>query len=299
MGRSAHLGLDAYHATMDQPQQIRPAAGSLGAVVHGLSADRIDEVAARRLVDGLATHLVLFLPGLAPTIEQFRDLGARFGELEVHPYLPKVDEAVPEIVELDSEVAPKADLWHTDVTFSESPPVAALLHMVDGPAFGGDTMWINTLDVYDTLSEPLKAMLEGLTCTHHDARGTLTAEHPVVRVQPGTGRKSLFVNKQFSRRIPQLSRPESQMLLAHLFRWQEQVRFSCRWRWSTGDVVIWDERFTLHAVVDDTKERRLLHRATVLGDGASLAVPDAPVWPAYERDKMASSGFYGIGGYEF
>ena len=128
---------------------------------------------------------MLFLPGLRPSVEQFRDIGALFGELEVHPYIPKVDESVPEVVELDSEVSPKADLWHTDVTFSESPPIAALLHMVDGPAFGGDTMWINTLDVYDTLSEPLKAMLDGLTCTHDDARGTLSAEHPVVRVQPG------------------------------------------------------------------------------------------------------------------
>jgi taurine dioxygenase len=279
--------------------EIRPVAGALGAEVRGLSADRLDEAIAQQLMDALATHLVLILPGLEPTVEQFRDIGALFGELEVHPYIPKVDEAIPEVVELDSEVSPKADLWHTDVSFSESPPIAALLHMVDGPEFGGDTMWINTLDVYDTLSAPLKAMLDGLTCTHNDARGALSAEHPVVRVQPGTGRKSLFVNKQFSRRIPQLSRPESQMLLAHLFRWQEQVRLSCRWRWSTGDVVIWDERFTLHSVVDDTKERRLLHRATVLGDGPPLGVPDAPTWPDYERNKMASSGYFGIGGYEF
>ena len=284
---------------MADPLEIRPTAGSLGAAVSGLSADRLDESAARQLMDALSTHLVLFLPGLAPTVEQFRDIGALFGELEVHPYIPNVDEQFPEVVELDSEVSPKADLWHTDVTFSESPPIAALLHMVEGPEFGGDTMWINALDVYDTLSDPLKVMLEGLTCTHNDTRGALTAEHPIVRVQPGTGRKGLFVNKQFSRRIPQLSRPESQMLLAHLFRWQEQVKFSCRWRWSVGDVVIWDERFTLHSVVDDTKERRLLHRATVLGDLASLAVPDAPVWPAYERNTMASSGYYGIGGYEF
>jgi taurine dioxygenase len=279
--------------------EIRPVAGALGAEVRGLSADRLDEAIAQQLMDALAAHLVLFLPGLEPTVEQFRDIGALFGELEVHPYIPKVDEAIPEVVELDSEVSPKADLWHTDVSFSESPPIAALLHMVDGPEFGGDTMWINTLDVYDTLSAPLKAMLDGLTCTHNDARGALSAEHPVVRVQPGTGRKSLFVNKQFSRRIPQLSQPESQMLLAYLFRWQEQVRLSCRWRWSTGDVVIWDERFTLHSVVDDTKERRLLHRATVLGDGPPLGVPDAPTWPEYERNKMASSGYFGIGGYEF
>jgi len=283
---------------MAETLDIRPLSGALGAEVHGLVIDALDEGIAAQLKDALSTHLVLAVPGLSPSIEAFRDLGARFGELEVHPYIAKVDESVPEVVSLDSEESPKADLWHTDVTFSTSPPVAAMLHMVDGPEFGGDTMWISTFGVYDSLSDPLKAMLDGLTCTHHDARGKLSAEHPVVRVHPETGRKGLFVNKQFSRRIPQLSRPESQMLLAHLFRWQEQVRFSCRWRWTTGDVVIWDERFTIHSVVDDTKERRVLHRATVLGDGP-IPVDEASTWPPHESNPMASSGYFGIGGYEF
>lgn len=283
---------------MGETLDIRPISGALGAEIRGLSCEQVDERVAAQLSDALSTHLVLALPGLAPSVEAFRDLGARFGELEIHPYVPKVDEAVPEVVILDSEESPKADVWHTDVTFSTNPPIAAMLHMVDGPDFGGDTMWINTFEIYDSLSDPLKAMLDGLTCTHHDARGKLQAEHPVVRLDPESGRKALFVNKQFSRRIPQLSRPESQMLLSHLFRWQEQVRFSCRWRWSTGDVVIWDERFTIHSVVDDTKERRILHRATVLGDGP-IAVANTPSWPEDEGDPMASSGYFGIGGYEF
>jgi len=277
---------------------IRPISGALGAEVVGLSPGQIDDTVAEQLADALSSHLVLALPGLAPSIEEFRDLGARFGALEVHPYVPKVDESVPEVVRLDSDESPKADVWHTDVTFSTDPPIAAMLHMVEGPDFGGDTMWINTFEIYDSLSEPVKMMLEGLTCTHHDARGKLTAEHPVVRVHPDSGRRGLFVNKQFSRRIPQLSRPESQMLLAHLFRWQEQVRFSCRWRWSMGDVVIWDERFTIHSVVDDTKERRILHRATVLGEGP-IPVDGAPIWPEHQGNTMASSGYFGIGGYEF
>ena len=144
----------------------------------------------------------------------------------------------------------------------------------------------------------MQDFLSGLTCTHETTQGDIRAEHPVVRVHPETGRRSLYVNKQFSRRIPQLSRPESQALLAHLFKWQEQVKFSCRWHWSNGDVALWDERVTLHAVVDDTPARRLMHRVTVLGDD-----PQPPEgsrsWPKHETDKRASSGFYGIGGYEF
>ncbi len=231
--------------------EVEPIGGRLGATVRGLAADAIDDRVAGELKAALADHLVLFLPGLAPTVARLRKNGALFGPLETHPYLPRADDSVPEVCELDSDAPTgvRADLWHTDVTFSESPPVAALLHMVDGPACGGDTMWINCRDVFDSLSLPMQEFLTGLTCIHDDG-------------------------------------------------WQEQVKFSCRWSWSPGDIALWDERATLHAVVDDTDARRLLRRVTVLGDH-----PEAPdgarMWPRHVGDKAASSGFYGIGGYEF
>lgn len=286
-------------ATSDQ-LELRPIAGVLGAEVHGLEVASIDDLVATALRDALRDHLVLFLPGLDPSLTGLRDLGALFGPLENHPYITKVDESVPEVCELDTSATPKADLWHTDVTFSPDPPMAALLHMVECPEWGGDTMWINCHCVYDSLSAPMQHLLEGLTCFHDDGgQGKdIRAEHPVVRIHPDTGRRSLFVNKQFSRRIPQLSRPESQALLNHLFRWQEQVKFSCRWRWQPGDVALWDERVTLHAMVDDTQERRLLRRVTVLGD-RPRGPEGAMVWPTHRADKGASSGYYGIGGYEF
>lgn len=288
-------------ATNPGKLDVRPIGGRLGAEVRGLDAEKIDDATAAELRDALAEHLVVFLPGLSPSLAGLRDIGALFGPLEVHPYIKKADESVPEVHELDSkgEGGAKADLWHTDVTFAESPPVAALLHMVDGPAYGGDTMWINCIEVFDSLSLPMQDFLSGLTCIHDDSRqGEMKAEHPVVRVHPQSGRRSLYVNKQFSRRIPQLSRPESQALLAHLFRWQEQVKFSCRWRWTPGDVALWDERFTLHSVVDDTDERRVLRRVTALGDDPQPP-EGARQWPRHKTDKSASSGFYGVGGYEF
>ncbi|MYJ29075.1 MAG: taurine dioxygenase, partial [Acidimicrobiaceae bacterium] len=212
---------------------VTPVAGALGAEVRGLDPDSLNEQAAAALREALDTHLVLFLPRLNPSVQQLRDIGALFGELEVHPYIEKVDDDTPEVCVLDTSATPKADIWHTDVTYSEHPPIAALLHMVQCPTAGGDTMWINCYDVHDSLSAPLQAFLAGLTCIHDDGKqGSLRAEHPVVRVHPGTGRRSLYVNKQHGRRIPQLSRPESQALLTFLYRWQEQVKFSCRWRWS-------------------------------------------------------------------
>lgn len=281
------------------PLDIQPIAGRLGAEVRGLSPDTIDEAAGEQLRAALEKHLVLFLPRLSPTLEALRDIGALFGPLEVHPYIKKVDESVPEVHELDTTSTPKADLWHTDVTFSDTPPIAALLHMVECPDAGGDTAWINCYDVFDSLSLPMQDFLSGLTCIHDDAgQGKLEAEHPIVRVHPETGRKSLYVNKQFSRRIPQLSRPESQALLAYLYRWQEQVKFSCRWRWSPGDVALWDERVTLHSIIDDTQERRLLHRVTALGDDPKPPA-GAKTWPHHPQGRSASSDFYGIGRYEF
>jgi len=279
--------------------EVEPIAGLLGAVVKGLDPSRVDAGVAASLSQALSDHHVLFVPGLDPTLAGLRDLGAALGELDTHPFLSPVDPAIPEVIALDSSDTPKADVWHTDATFKQHPPVAALLHMVDCPPFGGDTMWINCHAVYESLSPAMQDFLLSLSCIHDDGgQGSHTAEHPVVRRHPQTGHAALYVHKQFSRRIPQLSRPESQALLAFLFRWQEQVKFSCRWRWSPGDVALWDERVTLHAVVDDTDDRRVLRRATVIGDDPVAFAPER-VGDHYVTSKTASSGFYGTGRYEF
>lgn len=277
---------------------IQPISGLLGAEVRGLDADQIDEGVAAQLQKALADHLVLALPGLDPSLRGLRDIGNLFGTVEQVPYLDSVDPDVPEVISLDNLYQVKADLWHTDATFLEQPPAIALLHMVDCPTHGGDTMFIDCHAVYESLSPAMQDFLQTLTCIHDDARGDKKAEHPVVRTHPESGRPALFVNKQFSRRIPQLSRPESQMLLHHLFRWQEQVQFSTRWRWSPGDVVMWDERTTLHIMVNDTEGRRELRRASVLGDRPVAFAPDR-IADSFGLPKSASSGFYGIGGYEF
>ena len=121
---------------MNQPTEaldIRPVGGRLGAEVRGLDPDSMDAEKAAALLEALKEHLVLFLPGLSPSLEGLRRIGELFGPLEVHPYIPKADEGVPEVCLLDSDtpLGVRADLWHTDVTFSPAPPVAAL------PAHGG------------------------------------------------------------------------------------------------------------------------------------------------------------------
>lgn len=255
-------------------------SGALGAVVHGVRLTDVTAEDADHIRTLLGEHLVLFFPGQSGLTPQAHiAFGKLFGEVEIHPFLPKFAEH-QELVLLDSTAGAKADVWHTDVTFAQSPPIASILQLVTCPETGGDTMWSNQQLVYESLSAPLRDLLDGLTAVHsfsHPA-GTFTseAEHPVVRVHPETGRRSLYVNRLFTSFIPQLSRAESGMLLNHLFSFSEQPQFACRYRWQEGDVAMWDNRATQHYAVNDYTERRVGRRVTILGDEPS---GDQPRWP--------------------
>jgi taurine dioxygenase len=162
----------------------------------------------------------------------------------------------------------------------------AILHMVKCPAVGGDTLWANMYKAYAELSPPLQDLCEGLTALHDaDPHGQSDkmAVHPVVRVHPVTGRKSLFVNEHFTRRIVELSREESDVLLGYLTRWASNPRFTVRYRWSKGTVAMWDNRCTQHFVLNDFDEERIIQRVTVMGDRPEAASP--PRWPPYLRTR--------------
>ena len=272
--------------------EIRPLGGSLGAEILGVDLNALSEADREVIHQAFADHLVIFFPEQNLTLDGHRDFAATFGELEIIPILEKVDEEThPEIVLLDDASTPAADVWHTDVTYRESPPITAILHMVECPPVGGDTMWINLYDAFESLSEPMKDMLEGVTAIHKNTYGPGHAEHPVVRVHPVTGRKSIYVNRIFTSHIRQLSRPESDNLLAFLYRWCEQSRFSVRYRWTAGAVAMWDNRCTLHSVVNDWEGRRAIQRITVLGD-KPVGVGE-PRWPKHDKPVNGASDFYG------
>jgi taurine dioxygenase len=263
---------------------VRPVSGALGAEVHGVDLVDLTDDLFKEIHGLLMRHLVLFFPGqhrLTPRAHIA--FGRRFGEVEVHPFLPKV-EGHPEVVIIDSEGG-KADTWHTDLTFKASPPLASVLQLVSCPPAGGDTMWSNQYLAYEKLSRPMRELLDGLTAVHafHDP-GTgfrSAAEHPVVRVHPVTGRRSLYVNRLFTSHIPQLSRDESDHLLRYLYTFSEAPRFTCRHHWQQDSVAVWDNRATQHLAVNDYTVRRIGQRVTVLGD---LPTGDEPRWERYEPD---------------
>lgn len=285
---SAQLSASPY------PFELSPVGGALGAEVRGVHLGAVDDALLQAIQGALREHLVLFFPdqGLSP--DEHRSFALRFGPPEIHPFIPKLDDAHPEIVVLKAESGFIADVWHTDCTFDASPPVCSVLNAVQMPPAGGDTLFANQLLAYERLSDPMKEMLSGLTAIHTAANygnPEVKAEHPVVRCHPETGRPSLFVNRQFTRRIPQLSRDESDALLELLFRHATQPDFTCRYAWEEGTIGIWDNRCTQHCAVNDYEGERVISRVTILGDDPQPAFELGRFGPyEYRRTSALASG---------
>jgi taurine dioxygenase len=270
---------------------VDPLGPGFGAVVRGVDlATAPDEVivAVRR---ALTAHKVLFFREQELDPDSHIALGNRLGQLTAsHPVVPGLDESHAEIYALDSADNGFADVWHTDVTFVRRPPLGSILRAVTLPPTGGDTNWADLELAYASLSAPVRRLADQLTAVHDGTRefgyylaqrrqgeGSLwegeryrrlePVEHPVVRVHPETGRRSLFVNPGFTSHIVGVSDAESRNLLdlfhAHVTKPEHIVRH----RWQAGDVAMWDNRSTAHyANRDYGQQRRVMHRVTLRGD---------------------------------
>jgi taurine dioxygenase len=271
--------------------EVTPVTRSFGAIVSGLDLSQdLAESAVARLCELLVDRKVLFFRNQPITPQEQRDFAARFGTLHVHPIYPVLPE-LPEILLLDNHASflPDNDNWHTDVTFSKTPPLAGILAAKRIPPVGGDTLWSDCTAAYEALSEPLRRFLDGLTAQHSVAKSFPAerwqndpafkeryeravakhppVDHPVVRTHPVSRRKGLFVNEGFTTHINGIKPRESEALLEFLFAHAGRPEFTLRWRWTVGDVAFWDNRNTQHyAVADYLPERRTMHRATVNGD---------------------------------
>lgn len=270
---------------------ITPLSIALGAQISGIDISQPLSPEHRAAIEqALLEHQVLFFRDQPIDPAQQARFAGYFGDLHIHPIYPNVPEQ-PQVLVLDTAVTDVRDnaVWHTDVTFLPTPALGAVLSAKLLPAFGGDTLWASGIAAYEALSAPLKRLLEGLTATHDFTRSFPlerfgnTAEdlerweqarrknpplsHPVIRTHPVSGRRSLFVNEGFTTRINELSESESEAILKLLFAHATRPEFTLRWRWQVNDVAFWDNRVTQHFAVDDYRPaRRVMHRATVLGD---------------------------------
>jgi taurine dioxygenase len=270
--------------------EVTRLAGALGAEVRGVDLARAgdDDVAALGAL--LVEHGVLFFPAQHLSVDEHVALGRRFGPLEGHPHLANPETQHPELFELAASQGGVADEWHTDLTFREDPALLSILKMVKCPPFGGDTMWSNLCAAYDGLSAPMRELCDGLTALHdatpHNHPEKM-AVHPVVRVHPVTGRRALYVNEHFTRRIVELNAEESDVLLRHLTKWVQQPRFTVRYRWQADTIAMWDNRATQHFVLNDFEGERVIQRVTVMGDRPEGV--GAPRWEPWVRPGRLSA----------
>ena len=274
--------------------EIRPLAGRIGALVEGADLTaHLDQSAVADIRAALLAHKVIFFrgqEGLDPA--GHAAFASRFGPLtQAHPTVRSAAlEDEPVVFELDSDKGARANNWHTDVTFTDRPPAASFLRGVTFPPYGGDTVWANTVTAYETLPESLRALADGARAVHTNAydyardtgsirdtgsgqssRGveftstTYETEHPVVRVHPETGERSLLLGG-FARQIRGLSSSESADLIRNLQARVTLPENTVRWQWRVGDVAVWDNRATQHYAINDYGDaKRVVQRVTIAG----------------------------------
>ena len=265
--------------------EVKKLSMALGAEISGIDLCSVSDSQVEEIKSLLTEHMVLFFPRQNISQEEHVEFGAKFGELEGHPNLKNKTVTHPKIFELAASTGGIADEWHTDITYQDSPAIMSVLHMVKCPKIGGDTMWSNLNAAYEALSDPLKDLCEGITALHDASphgRPDKTAIHPVVRLHPVSGKKVLYVNEHFTRRIVEMTMDESDMLLSHLTKWVTQPQFTVRYHWTEGTIAIWDNRSTQHYVVNDFEGERIIQRVTVMGDEVNAS--SNPRWKPALRE---------------
>jgi taurine dioxygenase len=251
---------------------ITRLAPTLGARVEGLDLETATATELDVLAELLYEHLVLALPDQHLTVDRHVELGERFGEPLIHPFLDAVPEH-PAILQVLKEPQDRetfgGEFWHADITFIDPPSSVSILHGIEIPVLGGDTLFASQFAAYDALSPRMKLMLDGLTATHSypdmPESPYTTAIHPVIRAHPVSGRKAIFVNQAFTARIEELSAGEGRAMLDFLFAHSCRPEFQVRVGWSPGHVLLWDNRAVQHYALNDYQGvRRRLRRVTTM-----------------------------------
>ena len=270
--------------------QVKKAAAAIGAYVSGVSLEALvdDEDLGRTLRELLLEHEVLFVRDQPLDAAQFQTLARGFGTALHHPAYPVAPGAEDvHILESRPQAPSKIEEWHSDMTFSATPPSFTLLHGRIIPEYGGDTLWASATAAYWALSEPFKRLLEGLSAEHdfrHGFRESLAepggaerlapaiaanppVRHPVIRTHPETGRKAIYVNPLFTTRIAEMTATESRQMLDFLFGHLATDEFTVRLNWAPFTLAMWDNRSTLHRPINDYfPQHRKHHRVTLAGE---------------------------------
>ena len=262
--------------------EVRPLAIHIGAEIHGLDlTQRLTPDEIRAVRDAVLKWRVVFFRDQPLDHRQHVDFASQFGDPTPGHVVFGGDADYPAIYSIAKERDANRNRgqaalrpwtgWHTDITAAINPPWASILRGDVVPPYGGDTQWTNLAAAYASLSEPIQALISGLSARHSLAFGdrTLTSVHPLVRVHPETGERVLYVSPSFIRSVEGLKPHESQKLMELL--WEQAVRpeFTIRFKWEPGSIAFWDNRSTAHLAptdIFDADFERQFWRVTLNGD---------------------------------
>jgi len=266
---------------------IDPVTPTIGAEISGIDLSQpLDPATQDQIYDALMKHLVLFFQDqdLSPETQYAfaKSFGTPAAKHPIYPHVPDFDRVV--VLENDGDRPPDTDDWHTDLTFQPNPPFVSVLHAIEVPETGGDTLWSNMYAAYETLPEEIQALLARSSAVHDmgafrnnylgeefdiDALNAGmaamgSAVHPMAPLHPLTGKRLLFVNRSFTQSVAGMLKAESDRLLQYLFSHLESPNLQVRFRWKKGSVAIWDNRTTQHfAVADYLPAYRRMHRVII------------------------------------
>ncbi|MFZ5781575.1 MAG: TauD/TfdA dioxygenase family protein [Pseudomonadota bacterium] len=274
--------------------EVVPCGGPLGARIEGLDRRQAGEPAIAEFLNrALAEHLLVVVPGDRMAPQDTLSFARAFGAPQTQLLRYKRSGDVPEVSVMVStlmadgstdKTAIRAEDWHTDDSYFAIPAKATLLHAIEIPSRGGATWFCNMHSVYEALPEATRRRIDGMRAIHgydtprarnrpsprtpEEIAETPDVEHPLVRTHPETGRKALYLNPNRLDRIVGLDRDESDALLDELADEARKPEHHFGHAWSVGDIVVWDNRATMHRVVIDypAGEARIMQRVLIKGD---------------------------------
>ncbi|MBJ22618.1 MAG: taurine dioxygenase [bacterium] len=274
---------------------VKPLGGALGAEIVGVDIRDPSDSEVADIYATLLDHEVVFFRDTKIDDDQHLAFAGRFGTPSVFPLSAVMGETEPsfQVIADGPDSEPATDYWHTDVTWIAEPPHAAFLRATIVPDHGGDTMWGSMTAAYDALSPAVQDFLSGLRVRHDNTsfiEGMIdklgeemarplaqklreaypSVEHPLIRTHSETGRKAIFFGGGFMREILGLTSSESDAILDFLRRHIDQPIFHARWRWTLGDLALWDQRSTVHrGLADHFPRKREVRRCVIDGDRPS------------------------------
>ena len=271
--------------------KVKPISGAMGAEVFDVDlSSELSSETWNEIKEAFHNFLVLIFRDQNLTDQQQFNFTQRFGKLIPHPYVKGLPE-IPEIFKIIREPGESYSwdgFYHSDLMFLKKPPLGATLYAKECPPFGADTAFTNMYLAYDTLSDGMKDLLDGLEAENESGnpekysnryqsmeelgkKGAMGAVHPMVRVHPGTGKKALFSSLAFTKRIKGMTDKESAPILNFLYEHSKEAHLGCRLQWEKGSLALWDNRVCLHHAVADyfgevSKHRRVMQRCTIEGE---------------------------------